>query len=169
MFLCFVDIQHKPQHHRTNLVTMKVWNHMQPNFVFMFLLSVNNSESEKDICLHVLYLSMLVTQNFSTTVYVALWHDTVDVEYLLQNLWLFSHDVPFMKVLQVDTFCLTEHISHMHCEAFCSHKTSRTTNVKDTAILWAIVPTQIETTFSCCMGFDHSTSLHLGGACGRSC
>jgi len=74
-----------------------------------------------------------------------------------------------MKVLQVDTFCLTEHISHMHCEAFCSHKTSRTTNVKDTAILWAIVPTQIETTFSCCMGFDHSTSLHLGGACGRSC
>lgn len=73
-----------------------------------------------------------------------------------------------MKVLQLDTFCLTEHISHMHCEAMCTHKASRTTNVDNTAILWAIMPTPTETTFSCCIGCDQSTVLHLAGACGRS-
>ena len=73
---------------------------------------------------------MLVTQNFSTTLYVVPWHDTVDVEYFLQNLWHFYHGIPFMNVLQMDTVCLTEHISRMHCEAICSHKASRTIDVK---------------------------------------
>jgi len=73
-----------------------------------------------------------------------------------------------MKVLQVGTSCLTEHISHMHCKVICSYKASRTTNIENTAMLWAVIPMQTETTFSCCKGCDQSTSVRLGGACDRS-